>query len=173
MRVLPLIKRAEDHHGTVPVGRLDDPSDTIHVGRSETAVAAERGVHSSFVSREAALQTDRERHDAVGNVLWNTADELFGIAARIEVREVRSRGRPCILEDRVHHSHIHEQTFGGASFMRRPAVDQPARAVNRDLRSRCGSRVDSAPGRRDRETECDAAERALPPLPRVVEGHGF
>jgi hypothetical protein len=59
VRVLPLIERAEDHDGTVAVGRLDDARHAVHVVRAKTAVAIERRVDSSRVSREAALKAER------------------------------------------------------------------------------------------------------------------
>ncbi len=123
--ILALIEATENDHEPVAVARLDDAPDSVEIGLSKGAVGVERRVDGAFIARHAALKTDGEGADAVLGVVGQVLQKSSGDGLGVEV------GLAAVLENGVHHAHVHEQALGGRPGIRGLVIDLPLVALQR------------------------------------------
>ena len=115
--VLPLVEAAEDDHQALPVARLDDaPARGPDTTRRREPSGSNAEFDRPFVAGHAALEAEREGVDAVRGIVGHVREEPVRVGFRVEVRFA------AVLEDRVHHAHVHQQAFGA-----RAPIGQPIR----------------------------------------------
>ena len=154
--VLPLVEAAEDDHQPRPVARLDDAPDAGQVRLAQGAVGLERRVHRPLVAGHAALEAEREGVDAVRGIVGHVREEPVRDGFRVQVRFA------AILEDRVHHAHVHQQAFGTRAPVRQLVVDAPPGPAERDAGAGDERVLDGRAGTQ--------AEILVPPVESIVAG---
>src|SRR2546421_9655230 len=100
-------------------------------------LAARTGERRRRMRRAAALEADRDHPDPVLGVDRKHRQQLIRVAlwipaVRVRIRPVADGCRILVVEDRLGHAGIEQLAFGGLAWRGHPAVDQEARALDRD-----------------------------------------
>ena len=111
------------------VAGADDALNACEVSGSQSTVRFEGGVHPAFVAGHSALQTNRERVDAVHGIIRDACDEAGRVGLGIEVRLA------AVLEDGVDHAHVHQQALRRRTALSDFAVDVPLAIHQADTRA--------------------------------------
>ena len=117
--VLPLIEAAEKDGRAMLIARRDHSPDAPHVTIAQRTVRIQSGVQRSFITRHAPLQIERERTDAVRDVIGDLRNERVSVCFRVKSRAV------AIFKRCIDHAHVQQQPFGLCAGISHRAVEMP------------------------------------------------